>query len=63
MIKYEALRENAIKYYKKKNIKNFYIPLYENSRITIPDSFLATYLIDSRDLHKISKNFCKEFNL
>ena len=63
MIKYEGLREEAIKYHKKKNIKNFYIPLYESSKITIPDSFLATYLSDSNDLHEISKKFCKEFNL
>lgn len=63
MIKYEVLRENAIKYHKKKNIKNFYIPLYESSKITIPDNYLATYLVDSKDLHETSKKFCKEFNL
>ncbi len=63
MIKYEELRKNAIKYHKKKNLKQFYIPLYESSKITIPDSFLENYLIDSKDLHEISKKFCKDFNL
>ena len=55
----EKMQLNIIK----KNIKNFYIPLYESSKITIPDSFLATYLMTQKDLHEISKKFCKDFNL
>ena len=54
MIKYEVLRKMQLNTIKK-NIKNFYIPLYESSKITIPDNYLATYLVDSKDLHETSK--------
>ena len=41
-----------------KKFKNFYMPLYESSKITIPDSFLENYLM-TLDLYEISKNFVK----
>ena len=57
MTKYEDLRDQAIKFYKKKNINNFYLNLYENSKISIPDKFLNLYLFDNENLRSISNDF------
>ena len=57
MTKYEDLRDQAIKFYKKKNINNFYLSLYENSKISIPDKFLNLYLFDNENLRSVSNDF------
>ena len=57
MSRYEDLRNQAIKYYKKKNIKNFYLSLYESSKISIPDNYLDLYLFDNKNLNDLSTEF------
>jgi putative glycosyltransferase (TIGR04372 family) len=57
MSEYEELRKKAIKHHKSKNIKNFYLSMYQNSKISIPDDFLNNYLYNSDKLREISRKF------
>ena len=44
----------------KKNVQNFLMSCYENSRITILDEYLQNFfLFNSKKLDEISKNFCE----
>tara|TARA_Y100001970_G_C14259925_1_gene879581 strand:- start:37161 stop:38408 length:1248 start_codon:yes stop_codon:yes gene_type:complete len=57
LYEFEELKRKAINYHKRKNIKSFYISMYENSKISIPDDYLNSYLYNSNQLNEISQKF------